>query len=130
MLIEKRINTSNREEIIDITGEVIKEIQSNNIEQGVCVVFVPHTTCAITINESADPDVKRDILTWMKKQIPRAGDYKHFEGNSDAHLKTMLTGQSVQMIIENRQLMLGTWQALYFCEYDGPRKRKYWIKII
>ena len=130
MLRTFSISTSHREEIADITGEVREFVRSSGISSGVCTVFVPHTTCGVTINENADSTVKRDILTWMKKEIPHEGDYRHSEGNSDAHIKTLLTGSSLQLIIERGDLLLGTWQGVYFCEFDGPRRRKYHVQLI
>ncbi|MES0490349.1 MAG: secondary thiamine-phosphate synthase enzyme YjbQ [Leptospirales bacterium] len=130
MLITKKIKTSSREEILDITGEIQNVIRESSIQNGICLVYIPHTTCAVTINENADSDVKRDILYWLKKHIPQNDDFHHAEGNSDAHIKTLMSGQSVQLIIENSKPILGTWQGIYFCEFDGPRNRNYFVKII
>ena len=130
MLIQRDIKTSSREEIIDITSEVQKVIRESNIESGICLIYVPHTTCAITINENADPDVKRDILYWLNKHVPQNDNFRHAEGNSDAHIKTLMSGQSVELIIDASKPVLGTWQGIYFCEFDGPRKRRFLIKII
>jgi len=130
VLIQRDIKTSSREEIIDITSEVQKVIRESNIESGICLIYVPHTTCAITINENADPDVKRDILYWLNKHVPQNDNFRHAEGNSDAHIKTLMSGQSVELIIDASKPVLGTWQGIYFCEFDGPRKRRFLIKII
>lgn len=130
MLKTFSVSTSSREEIVDITGEVRDFVRSSGVGSGLCTVFVSHTTCGVTINENADSTVKRDILTWMKKEIPHHGDYHHSEGNSDAHIKTLLTGSSLQLIIEEGDLVLGTWQGLYFCEFDGPRRRKFHVKLV
>jgi len=127
---EEIIKTSKREEIIDITGLIKKHIKLSNIKDGICVLFVPHTTCGITINENADPSVKSDFLNQMKKLIPQQGDYLHSEGNSDAHIKSILVGPSLTLLIWDSQLVLGTWQGIYFCEFDGPRTRKLLISIL
>ncbi|ERM92003.1 hypothetical protein O163_07515 [Caldanaerobacter subterraneus subsp. yonseiensis KB-1] len=123
------INTPVREVMVDITREVEEEVKKSGIKEGICVVFVPHTTAGITINENADPTVKEDILSALDKIIPNIS-FKHLEGNSDAHIKASLVGSSVTVLIENGELVLGTWQGIYFCEFDGPRKRKVYIKII
>jgi len=123
------INTPAREAMIDITREVKEEVKKSGIKEGICVVFVPHTTAGITINENADPTVKEDILSALDKIIPHIS-FKHLEGNSDAHIKASLVGSSVTVLIENNEPVLGTWQGIYFCEFDGPRKRKVYVKII
>ena len=125
------LNTNKNTEFVDITTQVQKKISQLEVSDGICVVFVPHTTAGITINENADPDVVKDILMMLDKKIP-AGDsgYRHSEGNSAAHIKASLIGSSVSVIIENGKLQLGTWQGIYFCEFDGPRKREIWIKVV
>ncbi|HBT49612.1 MAG: hypothetical protein XD49_1907 [Caldanaerobacter subterraneus] len=123
------INTPLREVMIDITKEVEEEVKKSGVKEGICVVFVPHTTAGITINENADPTVKEDILSALDKIIPNIS-FKHLEGNADAHIKASLVGSSVTVLIENGELVLGTWQGIYFCEFDGPRRRKVYIKII
>jgi len=110
--------------MIDITQEIIKALHENAIDAGVITLFTPHTTAAITINENADPDVTNDMLFGLSKLIPNDPHYKHAEGNSDAHLKSSLIGVSETLIVEAGQLLLGTWQGVYFCEFDGPRKRR------
>lgn len=125
-----QIKTHQREELIDITARVQDEVNKAGIVDGVVVIFVPHTTAAVTINENADPDVTRDILYKLNKEIPRQNDYRHGEGNSDAHIKSSLIGASIQIIVSNGRLLLGTWQGLYFCEFDGPRSRKLYLKMI
>lgn len=124
------LQSSSRTELIDITGNILEIIKTSGIRNGLVTVYCPHTTGGITINEGADPMVKRDILHVINKIIPWEADYRHMEGNSPAHIKTMLTGSSVQVIIENNKLRLGTWQKIFFCEYDGPRKRKVWIQAL
>jgi secondary thiamine-phosphate synthase enzyme len=128
--VEEIVKTSKREEIIDVTGLIKKHIKLSNVKDGICVLFVPHTTCGITINENADPSVKSDFLNHMKKLIPQQGNYLHSEGNSDAHIKSILVGPSLTLLIWDSQLVLGTWQGIYFCEFDGPRTRKLLISIL
>lgn len=130
MIKELSISTSNRNELVDITNKVKDIVKQSKIKEGICVVYCPHTTAAITINESADPDVQRDILVNLSKLIPENGDYQHSEGNSDSHIKSSLVGASETLIIKDNNLILGTWQNIYFAEFDGPRQRKIIIKII
>ncbi|ADL68095.1 secondary thiamine-phosphate synthase enzyme YjbQ [Thermoanaerobacterium thermosaccharolyticum] len=124
-----KINTHSRESMIDITEEVKSAIKSSGIKDGICTVFVPHTTAGVTINENADPDVKDDIIRGLDEIIPNIR-FKHMEGNSDAHIKSALVGNSANLIVENGEIQLGTWQGIYFCEFDGPRSRKVYIKVI
>lgn len=127
---EISLQTSSRFEMIDITARVQKAISEEKIESGICLVYTPHTTAAITINENADPDVPRDILAALDKAIPLNANYRHMEGNSAAHVKSSLVGASELVIIENGRLVLGTWQSIFFCEFDGPRTRKVFIKVL
>ncbi len=127
---ELTIPTSSRTELIDITSMVQGAVGDEGLDSGIVVVYCPHTTGAITINEGADPAVKRDILAVINRVIPWDFDYHHMEGNSPAHIKTSLFGPSVQVIVEKGRLQLGTWQKIFFCEFDGPRRRKVWIKTI
>lgn len=124
------IRTRERMEMIDITSLVQNLVDRSGVEQGICMVFVPHTTAAVTINENADPDVRRDIITHLSRLIPREGSFRHGEGNSDSHIKVSLTGVSQLVTIENGHLDLGTWQSLFFCEFDGPRRRRCNVKIV
>jgi len=124
------IKTNNQTEMIDVTRKVQQQVTDSGMENGLCVVFVPHTTAAVTINESADPAVKQDILMVLNKIVPWNDDYRHMEGNSPAHLKTTLVGSSELISVENGQLVLGTWQGLFFCEFDGPRNRKLDVRLI
>jgi len=117
-------------ELIDITDDVIKTILEDNITEGVAVIYTPHTTAAITINENADPDVSRDIIMGTDKLIPLRDDYRHLEGNSAAHIKSSLFGASETLIINNGKPVLGTWQGIYFCEFDGPRQRHVHIQTV
>ena len=123
------IPTATRCELVDITGKVGALVRASGVASGLCTVFCPHTTGAITINENADPDVQDDLLAALEKMVP-AVKFKHAEGNSDAHLKTSLVGPSVTVLIEGGALKLGTWQGIYFCEFDGPRRRKAWVQIL
>ncbi len=122
------VQSTSRTELIDITGLIQKHLDSKGITDGVVTVYVPHTTAGITINEGADPAVKSDILKVLNHIVPWEFGYSHMEGNSPAHVKTSLVGPSVQIIVEKGRLMLGTWQRVFFCEFDGPRTRKVWIK--
>jgi secondary thiamine-phosphate synthase enzyme len=124
------ISTHSPTEMIDITRQVQALVHKSGISDGMCVVFVPHTTAAVTINENADPAVIRDMLAELNKIIPLQDGYGHSEGNSAAHIKSSLTGCSQTVLIEKGTLQLGTWQSLFFCEFDGPRKRKVLVKII
>jgi len=124
------IKTKDRVELVDITGPVRALAGKSPVENGVCVLFCPHTTAGLTINENADPAVKKDMIAAFNKLIPPSGGYTHSEGNSDSHIKSSIFGPSLSIIIENRQLMLGTWQGIYFCESDGPRSRELWVRFI
>ena len=127
---EISVNTSSHTQFIDITSKVSEVLQKSGIKDGICTVFTPHTTAGITINENADPDVPHDIIKEMGKVIPLNDGYDHIEGNSAAHIKSSLFGCSETVIIRNGSLMLGTWQSVFFCEFDGPRNRKVWVEII
>ena len=123
------VKTRTREELIDITSRVKEEVAHSGINNGICHVYIPHTTAGATINENADPSVKEDILMTMKKLVPDNLPYRHSEGNSPAHVKASLVGSSVNVIIEEGELQLGTWQGIFFCEFDGPRSRRAYIKV-
>jgi secondary thiamine-phosphate synthase enzyme len=127
---EISLETHSRIEMIDITAAVQKAIREEKIEEGICLVYTPHTTAAVTINENADPDVPRDIIAALDRAVPFSADYRHAEGNSAAHVKSSLVGASELIIIENGRLVLGTWQSIFFCEFDGPRTRKCIIKFV
>jgi len=130
---EFRVKTPEREVLIDITNEINIIVRKYELQQGVCRVFIPHTTAGITINENADPSVIKDISNYLSKLIPKGGglgySYKHGEGNSDAHIKCSLTGHSVDILIHNNRLMLGTWQGIMLMEYDGPRNRRVFVQL-
>jgi secondary thiamine-phosphate synthase enzyme len=118
-----------RSEMIDITSSVQKLLGESGVTDGICMVYVPHTTAGVTINEGADPSVCDDIIGKLNRMVPADEAYRHLEGNSDSHIKTLLTGSSVSVIIDNNRLVLGTWQKIFFCEYDGPRTRTVFVKI-
>ncbi len=124
------VATGNRTELVDITSSVQKKLDSMGLESGLLFIYCPHTTGAVTINEGADPAVRADIINVLNKVIPWNFDYGHLEGNSPAHIKASLVGESVLVMVENRQLRLGTWQRIFFCEFDGPRRRKLWLKPV
>jgi len=124
------VNSKDRTELIDITSRVQDTVRSTSGGSGLCMLYVPHTTAAVTINESADPSVKDDILMVLNKIVPWEAGYRHLEGNSPAHVKATIVGSSELIAIEHGRLLLGTWQGIFFCEFDGPRTRKVHIKII
>ena len=124
------VKTDSHTQMKDITRLIQDEVRKSGVKDGLCVVFTPHTTAAVTINENADPDVVRDLNMELGKIIPWEDGYHHIEGNSAAHLKSSLVGASEHIIIEDGRLLLGTWQGIYFCEYDGPRSRKFIVKIM
>lgn len=130
MLKEITIQTNSHIQILDITAQVQKVVEESRITEGLCCVFVPHTTAGVTINENADPSVKQDILMELNKIIPFNDNYSHLEGNSAAHIKASIVGFSVNVPVKNNNLLLGTWQGICFCEFDGPRTRKYFVKIV
>ena len=124
------VKTSSRTELIDITSKIARLVKESGVTEGLCLLYVPHTTGAVTINESADPSVRGDILLVLNQIIPWNADYKHMEGNSPAHVKSTLVGASELVAIENGALVLGTWQGIFFCEFDGPRTRKVHVRFI
>jgi secondary thiamine-phosphate synthase enzyme len=128
--MEISIQTKKAQEFVDITHLVQQAVSQSGIRDGIVTVFVPHTTAGVTINENADPDVVIDILTKLNETYPEKGEYLHVEGNSHAHIKASLMGSSCTILIEKGKLKLGTWQGIYFCEFDGPRNRKIYLKII
>jgi secondary thiamine-phosphate synthase enzyme len=124
------ISTSSRAEFVDITAQVQRIVRDSKITDGLCQVWVPHTTAGLTVNENADPDVVRDIIRALDKQVPWDDGYAHGEGNSAAHIKSSLMGCEKTLIVRDGRLALGTWQGLYFCEFDGPRKRQVWVRVM
>ena len=124
------IKTNERVDLVDISLQVANEVKTSGVTTGTVTVYVPHTTCGVTINESADPDVARDIKMHLAKLVPQDGGFKHYEGNSDSHIKTSMIGSSENIFIEDGKLVLGTWQGIFLCDFDGPRTRKVYIKIV
>jgi secondary thiamine-phosphate synthase enzyme len=130
-LITDHLRTRQRSEMLDVTDRVQRHVDAHHLRTGMAIVYVPHTTAAATINENADPDVRHDILHKLESLIPRHESYyRHAEGNSDSHVKTSLVGNSVTVLIEDGRLVLGRWQGIYFCEFDGPRDRELHVKLV
>lgn len=127
---EHNVKTNKKVEFQNITGLIRKEVESSGIKDGICIVYVPHTTAGITINENADPSVVDDIISETSKIVPFSDNYSHMEGNSAAHIKASLFGTSAMLIITEGHIVLGTWQGVFFCEFDGPRNRKVYLKIV
>lgn len=130
MIKNINVKTRTRIEFVNITYDVQKIVSESGVKNGVCCVYVPHTTAGVTINEGADPSVVEDIVSTLNKQVPHGADYLHVEGNSDAHIKTSLVGSSENIIIAGGKLLLGTWQAVFFCEFDGARNRTVMVKVM
>ncbi len=130
MLVKLEVQTSKHTQMLDITRLVRKAVSDSGISDGICTVFIPHTTAAVTINENADPDVVRDFTAEIDKIVPWEDGYHHIEGNSAAHLKASMIGFSEQIIVDGGKLVLGTWQGIYFCEFDGPRRRNIYVKMM
>ena len=124
------ISSRRREELIDITSQVQEVVRGSGFKSGLCVLYSPHTTAAVTVNEGADPSVAHDMVAGLRKLIPQSWGFSHAEGNSDAHIKTSLVGPSLTLLVEKDQVVLGTWQRIFFCEFDGPRSRKLFIKVM
>ena len=124
------VKTNSRAELIDLTAQVQEVVGKSKVRDGVCFLFCPHTTAGLTINENADPSVQQDIVNTLNRIIPQGRDYTHAEGNSDSHIKSSLLGPDLSIFIESGKLCLGTWQGIYFCEFDGPRNRNLFIKLI
>jgi secondary thiamine-phosphate synthase enzyme len=125
------LRTRERNEFVEITDRVRQAVARSGVRQGMCVVYCPHTTAAVTVNENADPDVVHDMLAWLGRAIPQQQpDFRHSEGNSDSHLKASLVGPSVTLLVEDGDLVLGRWQGVYFCEFDGPRTRGVCVQVV
>ena len=130
-LVTEKVKTKQRSEIVDVTDAVRRLVKQHNVRDGMAICYVPHTTAAVTINENYDPDVKHDMLKKLDELIPKSESYyQHDEGNSDSHVKTSLVGNSATVLIERGDLVLGRWQGVYFCEFDGPREREMYVKLI
>jgi secondary thiamine-phosphate synthase enzyme len=130
LIIRLRVNTKSKVEFQDITSQVQEVVRTSGVEDGTCYIFVPHTTAAITVNEHDDPSVVLDISEQLNRMVPQQGNYRHLEGNAPAHVKASLVGSSQVLLIEGGKLSLGTWQGLFFCEFDGPRQRAILIKLV
>ncbi len=124
------IRTTTRREFVDITAQVREAVAESQVQEGICVVYCPHTTAGITINEHADPDVVHDIGMVLGRLVPHSGNYAHAEGNSDSHVQCSLIGPSQTLIVHEGRLVLGTWQGVFFCEFDGPRQRSFYVKVV
>jgi len=129
MIRELNISTGARAEMRNITALVQDVVRESGVTDGSCHLFVPHTTAAVTVNEQADPSVVRDMLAQLERMVPARTDYEHAEGNSPAHVKCSLVGVSLSLMVTGGRLVLGTWQGVYFCEFDGPRQRRLWVKL-
>jgi secondary thiamine-phosphate synthase enzyme len=130
MIQTVQVKSSRKTDFIDITHSVREVTRKSGVSEGICLIFVPHTTAAVTINESADPSVAQDIMMMLNKLIPPEDDYRHLEGNSPAHIKSSLLGCSKTVLVESGKLVLGTWQGIFFCEFDGPRSRKVYVNVV
>lgn len=130
MPITVSVKTTTRVDMVDITHRVQQEVEKTGVTDGLCVVYVPHTTSGVTINEGADPAVCSDIIKKLKQLVPPNDGYRHMEGNSDSHIKASLMGSSVTVLVERGRLVLGTWQKIFYCEFDGPRSRKFFVKSV
>lgn len=124
------VKTRAQTELVDITAQVGRLVAESSVTHGLCLVYVPHTTAGVTINENADPSVRTDLLMVLNQMVPWTADYRHLEGNSPAHVKSTLVGASQTLAVENGHLVLGTWQGIFFCEFDGPRNRKVQVRIL
>jgi secondary thiamine-phosphate synthase enzyme len=129
MMMTLDVGTSERNQLVDITSQIRKAVRDSGVSDGACLVYVPHTTAAVTINENADPTVKQDILMMLGKLVPLSREFRHAEGNSDAHVKATLVGSSVRVIVESGDILLGRWQGIFFCEFDGPRSRRVHVQV-
>jgi secondary thiamine-phosphate synthase enzyme len=125
-----RVKTDRRTQLVDVTREVERAVAATGVASGVCHVYVPHTTAAVMINEHADPDVATDLEGVFDRLVPHKGPYRHSEGNSDSHAKAVMVGASQMIFVEGGKLALGTWQGVFFCEFDGPRERRMWVKVV
>jgi secondary thiamine-phosphate synthase enzyme len=125
-----RVKTERRTELVDVTREVERAVEKAGVSAGICCIYVPHTTAGVMINEHFDPDVAADLEGVFERLVPKSGPYRHSEGNSDSHAKAALAGTSQMIIVEDGKLSLGKWQGVFFCEFDGPRERKLWVKVV
>lgn len=124
-----KVKTHKREEFYDMTSEVQRAVDGSGVSEGICYIYVPHTTAAVLIQEAADPAVARDIVTHLRRLVPREASFEHLEDNADAHIKATMVGNTVTVFIQRGKLSLGTWQGIFFCEFDGPRTREVWVRV-
>jgi len=124
------IETNSHTEFLEITPEVKEIVKNSKVKEGLCLLYVPHTTASLFINENADPSVREDIENCLERLVPEKGNYQHLEGNAPSHIKSALLGSSLPIFVENSNLLLGTWQGIFFAEFDGPRRREVWVKLI
>jgi secondary thiamine-phosphate synthase enzyme len=124
-----RISTDQREQLLDVTAHVLEAVRASGVRDGICLVASPHTTCGVTVNEGWDPAVPADALTHLRELVPRERGFSHAEGNSDSHIKTMLVGTSASLPVAGGEVRLGRWQAIFLCEFDGPRERELWVSV-
>jgi secondary thiamine-phosphate synthase enzyme len=127
---EIQVKTTTRNELVDITLPVERVVEESGVSEGICVLAVPHTTAAVTVNENADPSVKADIIAKLSELVPAGDQYRHLEGNADAHIKATIVGPSETLLVKGGRLSLGTWQGVFFCEFDGPRTRRVLIRVL
>ena len=127
---ELKIRTERRSELKDITGEIQRIVEKSGVKDGICVVYCPHTTAGLIVNENYDPSVKMDILETLERLVPYGANYHHTEGNADSHIKASICGSSLNLLIEGGKIVLGTWQGIFFCEFDGPRTRRVLVKVM
>jgi secondary thiamine-phosphate synthase enzyme len=127
---EIQVKTTTRNDLVDITTQVEKVVEESGVSEGICVLAVPHTTAAVTVNENADPSVKADIIAKLSELVPAGDRYRHLEGNADAHIKATIVGPSETLLVRGGRLSLGTWQGVFFCEFDGPRTRRVVIRVL
>ncbi|MFQ5847377.1 MAG: secondary thiamine-phosphate synthase enzyme YjbQ [Candidatus Methylomirabilales bacterium] len=123
------VKTEKREELYEITSEIRHAVDASGVREGICQIYVPHTTAAVLVQEADDPAVARDIATHLRRLFPREGPYEHNDGNADAHMKATVVGNTVAVLIEGGKICLGTWQGIFFCEFDGPRNREVWVRV-
>lgn len=128
-MVELKLSTSRREETVDVTDRLRETVAGSGVSEGTCLVYTPHTTCAVAVNEGYDPDVQADFVSHLRELVPRESGFEHAEGNSDAHIKAILVGSSVTLPVSQGQLRLGRWQSVFMCEFDGPRERELWVVV-
>lgn len=124
------VYTKSKQQLVEVTSKIRERVRRSGVKSGVCIIYVPHTTAGVLVNENADPSVAKDILDALNRLIPVEGDYSHFEGNAHAHIKASIVGHSITLPVENGEPVLGTWQGIFLCEFDGPRRRRILVKVL